>query len=278
MPTLRHLPAALAAVLVLAAASTACADGSGTAGTRPGPGFTGSWSVERVSADGRTFTGPPAAHLAIEPTGSRTAEAKGNYGCNGFTAAVAYETGSAHRAVTVTPGSSTAMACEHMEFEAAFAEVLRGRLEVRRESADRLVLTAAGGGTIELTSKPPVPDAPLTVTEWTVTGLTSGDTAASVPDRAAGKAEFTIGPDAGVSGSLGCNRFSATAAIDGPRITFGPLTTTRIACTGPEGDLERTLTELFGSGPLTWRIQAHTLTLTAADGKGLTARAASAAE
>ncbi len=51
-----------------------------------------------------------------------------------------------------------------------------------------------------------------------------------------------------------------------------------MACTGPLGDLERTLTELFGSGPLTWRIQGPGLTLTAADGRGLTARAASAAE
>ncbi|MFK0255274.1 META domain-containing protein [Streptomyces sp. NPDC090445] len=278
MPTHRHLPAALAAVLVLAAATAACADGSGPSGTLPGPGFTGSWSVQRVTADGRSLAGPSAAHLGIEPTGSRTAEAKGNYGCNGFTAAVSYENGSAQSAVTVTPGSSTAMACEHMEFETVFAELLKGRLEVRRESADRLVLTAAGGGTVELTAKPPGADAPLTVTEWTVTGLISGDTAASVPDRAAGKAVFTIGPDAGVSGSLGCNRFSAPAAFDGPRVTFGPLTTTRMACTGPEGELERTLTELFGSGPLTWRIQERTLTLTAADGNGLTARAASAAE
>ncbi|NXY96036.1 META domain-containing protein [Streptomyces sp. BR123] len=278
MPTLRHLPAALAAALVLAAATTACADGSGPSGPLPGPGFTGSWSVQRVTADGRSLAGPPAAHLTIEPTGSRTAEAKGNYGCNGFTAAVSYESGSEQSAVTVTPGSSTAMACEHMDFETAFAELLKGRLEVRRESADRLVLTAADGGTIELTSKPPVADAPLTVTEWTVTGLISGGTAASVTNQAAGRAVFTIGPDARASGSLGCNRFSAPAAIDGPRITFGPLSTTRMACTGPEGDLERTLTELLGSGGLTWRIQERTLTLTAADGKGLTARAASAAE
>ncbi|MGW5344286.1 META domain-containing protein [Streptomyces sp. HUAS TT3] len=278
MPTLRHLPAALAAVLALAAATTACADGSGPAGTTPGPGFSGSWSVERLTAGGRTLTAPPAAHLVVEPSGARKAEAKGNYGCNGFTAAVTYEDGSARSAVTVTPGSSTAMACEHMEFETAFAELLKGRLEVRRESADRLVLTSPGAGTIELTSKPPVPDAPLTVTEWTVTGLTSGDTAASVPEPAAGKAVFSLGADGSASGSLGCNRFSAEAGIDGPRITFGQLTTTRMACTGPEGDLERTLTELLGSGPLAWRIEARTLTLTAADGKGLTARAASAAE
>ncbi|MFD7629196.1 META domain-containing protein [Streptomyces sp. NPDC059851] len=278
MPTHRHLPAALAAVLVLAAATTACADGADPSGTSPGPAFTGSWSVQRLTADGRSFTAPSTAHLTVEPTGSRTAEAKGNYGCNGFTAAVSYETGSPQSAVTVTPGSSTTLACEHMGFETAFAKLLQGRLEVRRESADRLVLTAAGGGTVELASKPPVPDAPLTVTEWTVTGLISGDTAASVPDGAAGKASFTIGPDGGASGSLGCNRFSATTQIDGPRITFGQLTTTRMACTGPEGDLERVLTELFGSGPLAWRIQSHTLTLTAADGKGLTAGASSAAE
>lgn len=131
------------------------------------------------------------------------------------------------------------------------------------------------GNTIAVTAKPPVPDAPLTATEWTVNALISGGTVSPVPAAAAGKAVFTIAADGTASGSLGCNRFSAKAAVDGPEVTFGPLTTTRMACPGPPGELERALTELLGSGPLTWMIQAQALTLTAPDGKGLTARAAS---
>ncbi|MEW2412165.1 META domain-containing protein [Streptomyces sp. NPDC046866] len=279
MPTLRHLPAALAAVLALSAATTACAEGSGPAGTLPGPAVEGSWAVRSLTANGRTLTAPPAARLAVEPgTDPRRAQASGNYGCNGFRAAVAYGTGPERSAITVTPGDTTAMACEGLPFETAFAKLFRGRLEVRRPSADHLVLKAADGSTLDLVAQPPTPDAPLTATAWTVSGLAGGGTVAPVPAGTEGKAVFTLGSDSTASGTLGCNRFSAPVTVEGPSLTFGPLVTTRMACTGPAGDLERTLTELFGSGPLTWRIQARTLTLSAADGHGLTAEAASAAE
>ncbi|MFJ7261691.1 META domain-containing protein [Streptomyces globosus] len=278
MRTLRNLPAALVALLALAATS-ACGDGGAPPGASAGPDFAGNWSVRSLTAGGRTLTAPPTALVDFETGAPGRAEAKGNYGCNGFTAAVTHEAaGRQATALTVEPGASTTMACEHSAFEAEFAKVLRGRLEARRGPGDRLTLKAADGSTVELVLRAPVPDAPLTATQWTVTALLSGGTAASVPAPAAGRAVLRIGPDGAAEGNLGCNRFSAPAAVEGDRITFGELTSTRVACTGPEGDLERTLTELLGSGPLTWRIRAHTLTLTAPDGRGLTAEAASAAE
>ncbi|MFD9338698.1 META domain-containing protein [Streptomyces sp. NPDC060028] len=115
-------------------------------------------------------------------------------------------------------------------------------------------------------------------TQWIVSSLVSGDTAASVPADAAGRARFTIAADGATSGSLGCNRFTARATVDGQRLTFGPLATTRVACQGAQGEVERALTGLFGSGPLTWKIQGDTLTLAGPDAKGLAAEAASAAE
>ncbi|MET9957846.1 META domain-containing protein [Streptomyces sp. NPDC006326] len=120
----------------------------------------------------------------------------------------------------------------------------------------------------------PVPDAPLTVTDWAVTSLSG----APVPAGSTGRARFALTPDGTAAGSLGCNRFSSPAAVEGDSVTFGPLTSTRMACEGPAGEVERALTGLFGAGPLTWRIQGRTLTLTAADGRALTAEAASAAE
>ncbi|MCX5196443.1 META domain-containing protein [Streptomyces sp. NBC_00249] len=143
-----------------------------------------------------------------------------------------------------------------------------------------LALTGCGGGTptAALTpdgpgpSRPPAADAPLTATTWTVATV-AGATAPE--DRAA---RFTLTPEGRASGTLGCNRFSAPATVTGPTVTVGPLTTTRMACEGRAGEVERALTSLFGSGPLTWRIQDRTLTLTAPDGTTLTAGAASAAE
>lgn len=276
MRTLPLLPAALVAVLALSATATACGDDGASGSTRPDRGFTGTWSVVSLTVDGLTLTAPDAAQLTLEPgrTGHE-AQATGNYGCNGFTARVVFDS---ETTMTARPGASTDMACENMRFETAFAKLFQGRLTVR-EQPDAVTLKTAEGNEISLSTKPRTPDAPLVATVWTVDSLLGAGTASSLPSGAQGKARFTVGADGSASGSLGCNRFNAKATVEGPSITFGPLTTTRMACTGPEGQVERTLTELFGSGRLDWRIQGDTLELTAsADGKGLTAKAASAAE
>ncbi|WP_329381803.1 META domain-containing protein [Streptomyces sp. NBC_01351] len=259
-----HATAALAA---LALAATACGT-TETSGGGPLPAVTGSWAVESLTTGGKTLHAPEAARVEIGHE-----EATGNYGCNGFTAELVQEGTSA---LTVSPGVSTNMACEHMDFETAFSQLFRGRLTIDR-GPDRLTLKTVDGSTIAMTPKPPAADAPLTATHWTVDSTINGDTAASLPAEATGKARFAIDGDT-VAGSLGCNRFSAKATVDGSTLTFGPLTSTRMACEGPAGEVERALTDLFGSGPLTWKVQERTLTLVAPDGKGLTAKAASAAE
>ncbi|MFD7083022.1 META domain-containing protein [Streptomyces sp. NPDC002181] len=270
MRTPRHLPAALVALLTLAAA-TACADG-GPRGTLPAHGSAGTWFVQSLTTGGKTVTAPAVAQVHLPPSGSD--QATGNYGCNGFTAKVTYEGASA---ITVKPGSTTAMACENTEFETAFAKLFTGRLTADRQ-ANALTLKTADGSTIAMSAEPPAPDAPLTATAWTVTSLVGGQSAESLPAGAAGKAVFTIAPDGSASGSLGCNRFSAKASVEGPKVSFGPLTSTRMACEGPVGELERKLTGLFAASPLTWGIKGGNLTLTAPDGTGLTATAGSAAE
>uniref|UniRef100_A0AAU2JSC3 META domain-containing protein n=1 Tax=Streptomyces sp. NBC_00049 TaxID=2903617 RepID=A0AAU2JSC3_9ACTN len=268
MGTYRHVhaPAALALVLTLALAG--CGRPAQSVGA-PLPDVVGSWAVESLTTGGRTLHAPASAHVDIGHD-----RAKGNYGCNGFTAEVVVDGSSA---LTVTPGVSTDMACDDLAFETVFATLLKGRLTIDR-GPDRLTLKTADGSTIAMTSKPPATDAPLVVTQWTVDSLTSGDSVSSIPAEAAGTARFTLTPDGGASGNLGCNRFSAKATVDGPSVTFGPLTTTRMACEGPAGQVERALTELFGSGPLAWKIEDRTLTLTAPDGKGLVAKGATAVE
>ncbi|MFG2876315.1 META domain-containing protein [Streptomyces sp. NPDC048337] len=268
MRTHRHVPIGLALVPALALALAACGQ-SVESGSGMLPEVTGSWAVESLTSGGRTLHAPGTARVDLAER-----EATGNYGCNGFQAAVVF-TGTS--AVTVTPGATTAMACEDIEFETEFAKLFKGRLTIDR-GPDRLTLKTADGSTIAMTPKPPAPDAPLTATEWTVDSLISGATVSSVPAEAAGKARFTLAADGTASGVLGCNRFSAKATVEGSTLTFGPVTSTRMACEGPAGEVERALTDLFGSGPLTWKIKDRALTLTAPDGKGLTARAASAVE
>lgn len=270
MRTHRHVLAALA--LTAATTVTACA-GHTPRGTFMPPAPAGrTWSVQSLTVDGRTLPAPAAAQLTVGDR--RPFEATGNYGCNGFTAEITFEGDSA---MTVKPGSTTAMACEDMQFETAFAKLFQGRLAIEAQ-AGRLTLKDAGGNSISMTTEPRTPDAPLIATTWIVNTLVTGDTAASLPADAAGRARFTIAADGTASGSLGCNRFNAKATVDGARLTFGPLATTRMACQGAAGEVERALTELLGSGPLTWKVQGAALTLTGPDAKGIRAGAASAAE
>ncbi|WP_411103758.1 META domain-containing protein [Streptomyces sp. cmx-4-9] len=268
--TRTRIQAPLGAALALAVGLGlgGCAE-TGQSGSSPKQGPLGSWGVESLTTGGRTLHAPDAARVDLTQT-----EAKGNYGCNGFTARVALE---GDAALTVTPGLSTTMACADTEFETAFAKLFRGRLSVDR-GPDRLTLKAADGSTIAMTTKPPAPDAPLTATEWTVESQLDGAAAASLPAEAAGRVRFTLAADGTASGTLGCNRFSGKAVVEGRSVTFGSLTSTRMACEGPAGEVERKLTGLFAAGPLTWEVQGRALTLTASDGRGLTAKAASAAE
>ncbi|KOU49688.1 hypothetical protein ADK55_18910 [Streptomyces sp. WM4235] len=270
----RHVLAALTLAVTVTTAVTACADQTTPSGPDPSPGLPGtSWSVESVTVDGKTLTAPAAARLAIGAEAPY--EATGNYGCNGLSAKVEIK-GST---MNVQPGSRTAMACPDIKFETAFAKLFKGALTIESRP-EHLTLKTADGNTISLTTKPRTPDAPLTATDWSADSLIQGATVSSVPAEVAGKARFTIAADGAASGNLGCNRFSARAVVDGSRITFGPLTSTRMACTGPAGDVERALTALFAGGPLEHRVQGDTLTLTATDGsgKGLGAKAASAVE
>ncbi|MFD3873499.1 META domain-containing protein [Streptomyces sp. NPDC058623] len=263
MRTLRHLTTGLA-LLGLAACGQSAQSGSDLL-----PDPTGSWAVESLTTGGRTLHAPAAARVDLGPD-----EATGNYGCNGFTARIARDGASV---LIVTPGQSTTMACENMEFETAFAKLLTGRLTLDR-GTDRLTLRTADGSTIAMNSKPPVPDAPLVATHWTVDSLIDGESVSSLAPEAAGRTRFTLAADGAASGNLGCNRFSAPATVDGPSLTFGPLTATRMACAGPTGEVERALTALLGSGPLAWKVQGASLTLTAPDGKGLGAKAVTAVE
>ncbi|MFF3214528.1 META domain-containing protein [Streptomyces sp. NPDC002886] len=274
MRTLPLLPAALVAVLALSATATACGDGGGTQGTQPFHGFTGPWRVESLTVDGKKLSAPAsAARLNVERGKGNAAEATGSYGCNGFTSAVVFDSAST---MTVTPGATTEMACDDLPFETAYRSLFRGTLTVER-SGETITLKAPDGNVIALSSTPPAPDAPLVATRWTVDSLIKGETVSPVPAGTEGRAGFTVAADGSVSGNLGCNRFNASAAVEGNRLIVGPLTTTRMACEGGPGEVERALTDLFAS-PLTWKVRGDGLTLTASDGRAATAKAASAVE
>jgi heat shock protein HslJ len=74
----------------------------------------------------------------------------------------------------------------------------------------------------------------------------------------------------GSPGTAGCNRYSATCALDGERITVGPAAATRIYCGAPDGVMEQEAAFLAALGQAeTVRFGEGTLTLIDAGGSEL---------
>lgn len=156
--------------------------------------------------------------------------ASGSDGCNRYLARWTAE-GAALR--FEAPGAGTLMACapEAMARAAAWRKVLAatashvrdgGRLELRDSAGQRLALLR-----VQPTS--------LAGTRWRVLAVNNGRAAvASVPAGV----EVTLAFDATgdrASGSAGCNRFSASATLDGTGLRFGPPSASKRLCGEPAG-------------------------------------------
>ncbi|MGW0791536.1 META domain-containing protein [Streptomyces sp. NPDC002911] len=244
--------------------------GDGSGSVRSGPSVTGvHWNVSSLTVGGKKTTAPAGAHVEIDSAGKAT----GNLGCNRFTAEAHVEGDK----VSVGPGTTTEMGCEKdvQQFEKAMGRTFSGELKAAvagRSDEKTLTLTTAEGDSIALTSEPP---APLTGTAWKVTGLLSGRGAASVPSGTENKAHLTFGEDGAVEGNLGCNSFRGKASVSGSTLTFGPLTSTRKMCAGPEMELERALLGVL-EGKTTYEIDHRSLSIETGSGKGLVASAPAA--
>lgn len=261
--------------LTLAACGTESGSGAGSgAGTGEGGGTVRTdlpvtdvrWNVQSLTVGGKKSTAPAEAHVTIDSKGKAT----GNLGCNHYTADVRVEGDT----VTLGPGTTTEMACEKevQDFENALARAFSGTLKAAVVNKT-LTLTTGKGDTITFTSEPARPAAPLTGTTWTVTTLTDGDTATSLPAGTRDKApHLTFGKDGTVEGNLGCNNFHGKATVAGSSITFGPLASTRKMCGEAEMNVERSVLAVL-QGKTTYAIDGQALSLTAENGKGLGASA-----
>jgi heat shock protein HslJ len=148
-----------------------------------------------------------------------------------------------------------------------------------RLSGDALVLDGAGISMALLDREVADPDRALAGAEWTVDTLISPapDDSASAGASDAGvatsvpvgvRAHLTFTADGKVTGSGGCNSLSGAYAVDGAKLTFTELGSTRMACSDERGTVETTVLGVL-RGTVTYAIDANHLTLTAADGTGL---------
>lgn len=157
----------------------------------------------------------------------------GSDGCNRYAAPFSQR----DRSLTVNPRMiTTQMACapKLMDQAAAYRAALTGSRGYRLEGG-RLRLIGADGTT--LASFVPQSQS-LAGSRWSVTGFNNGrqavtspltGTALSLDFAAAGR----------LSGSAGCNRYTATAQLSGETIRIGPPAATRRLCSQPPGVMEQ---------------------------------------
>jgi heat shock protein HslJ len=97
---------------------------------------------------------------------------------------------------------------------------------------------------------------------WLLTDYRVDGTATPVPADVTADASFAAGT---VSGSGGCNSFTASYAAEGATLTIGQPASTLMLCDGPAGDVE---TAYFAALPTTASYTATADTLTLFDGSG----------
>ncbi|WP_406837915.1 META domain-containing protein [Streptomyces sp. AHU1] len=242
-------------LLPLAAACGTQTAGNGPARTETAPLTGVHWTVDSLTADGRTARAPSGAYLRIGADG----RVSGNLGCNGFGSKAAL-TGDR---VEFGEIRTTDMACEKgpMGFERSLGRALadKGAFTARTDGSG-LTLTAADGDRISLTREK---DAPLLGTKWTVTAL--GDENVSQPLPKGTDAYFVLREDGTFESRLGCNHASGRATVSDGHITLGRARTTRMMCQDSLMRTEKTLLGLFDS-KVAYRLDHRGIALTSENG------------
>lgn len=77
---------------------------------------------------------------------------------------------------------------------------------------------------------------------------------------------FELGPDGRLATTVGCNRIAGAPNLEGDRITFGAMASTRMACPPPLDRLEATYLAAL-TAARTWRVEGTKLMLLDAQGE-----------
>ena len=217
-----------------------------------------------TSLDGRTFlsTGVEGyqlvegAQIQLTFDGTNLAAAGG---CNQIGATWSLE----GAVLVVAQPAMTAMACVPaalMDQDTWVSALLTSKPTVAVDG-DTLTITATDGTVVTFVDESVAnPDLPLEGTTWNVEGVVSGDAVSSI---AAGGRVPAVRLEGGtVTVDTGCNTGTGTYEISGTAVTFGPIATTRMACTDPAASATETSVLAVLSGTATSEIAADVLRLT----------------
>lgn len=158
--------------------------------------------------------------IIFEPGG----KAGGAAGCNSYSGTYKLD----GQSFSVSEVGSTMMACADdkvMQQESAYLAALQSATALHQDG-DNLTIDYAGGR-LHFTRIAPAGASPLEGRTWQFDMFVNGDTISSTAPDATITAKFA---DGRVSGSTGCNQYSADYTLAGTALTIGAVEATEMAC------------------------------------------------
>lgn len=201
------------------------------------------------------FTLVPDTHVSLTFEGDTIAATAG---CNNMSSTWSLE----GDVLVVGQMAQTMMACEPsalMDQDTWLQSVLTSRPTLALDG-DTLTVTARGA-TLTMVDEATVnPPQQLEGPTWTVQEINTSNASATV--RAGVRTPTLTFQGGTVAVDTGCNTGSGGYTLGDGTVTFGPIATTRMACTNPAGNQveQQVLTVLTGTA--TYTIKGATLTLT----------------
>ena len=206
-----------------------------------------------------TLNGQPALKDITVTLNFAAGKAAGSDGCNRYTTSYTAD-GTAIK--FNQPLATTMMACPEpiMKQATAYQQAL-GQASTYKADAKQLTLYDASGKELATFA---AQSNELGGTSWIVTGYNNGKQA--VVSVALGT-EITanFGADGKLTGSAGCNNYTAGYQTDGNKIAIGPAATTRMACEQAVMDQETQYLAALATAA-TYRIDGNRMELRTADG------------
>ena len=255
-----YLTGALVLLLVLIGSATlvaadrpAAPPAAQAAGTLEGPRWV---LVSYTGPDGKTAQALPGAEATAQFANGTVS---GSTGCNNYNAPYEAKDGK----LTVGLTATTMMMCPPpiMDQEAAYLAAIQASASYKI-AGDTLAIANAKGNTV-LTFKAETPIS-LTDGTWLLTSYNNGKQAV-VGALADTEVTAVFGADGQLSGSAGCNRYSAPYTVDGNKIKIGLAISTMMACPQPVMDQEQQYLAAIQQAA-TYNIQGTRLELRSADG------------
>jgi heat shock protein HslJ len=184
----------------------------------------------------------------------------GSTGCNRFSAPYTVDGDS----LEIGMIAATLMACPPPAdaVERAYVDALERVTGWRVDDAELVLLDEEGAELLRYTTATPAG-------EWTATAILTGTALASPLSGTEITATFT--EDGMLTGSAGCNRYSASYTTDAGAIEITPLAGTKKACADPDGVMEQEAAYLASlPTAVSYRVDGGSLSLLSADGTTVT--------